>query len=137
MPSIANLSLKIDPALQANRRRKVTVSYTLRFTPREELAGTVFEERVQLRGDDPLFDDNRGGPLLASFVKATPNNVSRTVVKMVSENVLDEDGDTIILGVPIAVLRDELYARVTLTPFHPGNAQADSNVVKGQFGPGA
>ncbi|MBI5256971.1 MAG: hypothetical protein HY855_10765 [Burkholderiales bacterium] len=137
MPSIANITLKIDPALQANRKRKVSVSYTLRFTPAEELAGSVFEERVQLRGDDPIFDNDRGTPLLTGFVKATPNNVSRTLTKMVSQSVLDEDGDTIILGVPIAVLRDELYARVTLKPFHPGNAQGDSNVVKGQFGPGA
>lgn len=137
MPSIANLSLKIDPALQANRRRKVTVSYTLRFTPREELAGTVFEERVQLRGDDPAFDDDRGAPLLASFVKATPANVNRTVTRLVSQNVLDEDGDTIILGVPIAALRDELYARVSLRPFVPAGAQADSPTQKGQFGPAA
>jgi hypothetical protein len=137
MPSIANLTLKIDPALQANRRRKVTVTNTQRFTAREDLAGTVFEERVQLRGDDPIFDDDRGAPLLAGFVKATPNNVTRTVVKMVSQNVLDEDGDTIILGVPIAVLRDEIYARVTLRPFVPTSATADSAAQKGQFGPGA
>lgn len=137
MPTIANLTLKIDPVVQANRRRKVTVAYTLRFTAREELAGTVFEERVQLRGDDPIFDDDRGAPLLASFVKAVPGNVNRSVVKMVSQNVLDEDGDTIILGVPIAVLRDEIYARVTLRPFVPTGTTADSAAQKGQFGPGA
>ncbi|WP_395703632.1 hypothetical protein [Aquabacterium sp.] len=136
MPSIANVSLKIDRATQGNRH-KVTVSYQLRFTPREELAGTVFEERVQLRGDDPVFDEDRGAPLLTSFVKATPANVNRTISKMVSSSVLDEDGDTIIFGVPILALRDELYARVTLRPFQPGSASSDSNVVKGQFGPAA
>lgn len=137
MPTIANLSLKIDPTVQTGNRRKVTVSYQLRFTAREELAGVVFEERVQLRGDDPVFDDDRGGPLLTTFVKATPANVTRNLTKMVSSSVLDEDGDTIILGVPIAALRDEIYARVTLRPFVPTGALADSAPQKGQFGPAA
>ena len=50
MATISNVVLKIDPIV-SNKRRKVTVSYALRFNSREELAGTVFEEKVVLRGD--------------------------------------------------------------------------------------
>lgn len=137
MPTISNLTLKIDSTVQSGNRRKVSVSYQLRFTPREELAGVVFEERVQLRGDDPVFDNDRGSPLLTTFVKATPANVNRSFTKLVSSSVLDEDGDTIILGVPVAALRDEIYARVTLRPFVATGAMADSAAQKGQFGPAA
>ena len=42
--SISNAVLKIDPIV-SNKRRKFTVSYALRFNSREELAGTVFEEK--------------------------------------------------------------------------------------------
>jgi len=135
MATISNVQLRID-ALQANKRRKVTVTYNLRFNPREEAAGTVFDETVVLRGDDPIFDDDRT-TIVSTFVKAVPGTVNRSFSKNVSQSRLDEDGDTIIFGVPVLVLKDELYARVTLRPFAPTGAQADSNVVAGQFGPGA
>ncbi|TDR36668.1 hypothetical protein DFR29_12718 [Tahibacter aquaticus] len=135
MATISNVSLKIDP-IASNKRRKVTVSYSLRFNPREEAAGSVFEENVVLRGDDPIFDDDRA-VIAASFVKAVPGTLNRSFTKQVSQNRLDEDGDTIIFGVPVLTLKDELYARVTLKPFAPRPAQADSNLVSGQFGPGA
>ncbi|WP_157579288.1 hypothetical protein [Spirosoma montaniterrae] len=135
MATITNVQLSIDN-VSGQKRRKVTVKYQLRFNPREEAAGTVFDEKVVLRGDDPIFDDERA-IIASTFVKAQPGVVSRSFSKMVSQNRLDEDGDTIIFGVPVLVLRDELYARVTLTPFEPRGARADSNVVTGQFGPGA
>lgn len=134
MPTISNVTLKIDP-IASNKRRRVTVTYSLRFSPREEAAGTVFEENVVLRGDDPIFDEDRA-LIAATFIKAAPGTINRSVNKLVSQNRLDEDGDTIIFGVPVLVLKDELYARVSLKPFAPKPAQADSNVVSGQFGPG-
>lgn len=135
MATISNIALRIDPVVN-NKRRKVTVSYSLRFTPREELAGSVFEEKVVLRGDDPLFDEDRA-VIASSFVKAAPGTIKRSFTQQVSQHRLDEDGDTIVFGVPLLVLRDELYARVTLTPFQARPAQADSEPVSGQFGPGA
>lgn len=135
MAIVSNVKLTIDP-IQNNKRRRVTVSYSLNFSPREEMAGTVFEEKVVLRGDDPLFDDDRA-VIAATFVKAVRGVVSRSFSQNVSQNRLDEDGDTIIFGVPIAALRDELYVRVTLLPFVPKGNQADSNLVTGQFGPAA
>jgi len=134
MPTISNVVLKIDPIV-SNKRRKVTVSYSLRFNSREELAGTVFEEKVVLRGDDPIFDEDRA-PIATTFVKAVTGTIKRSFTQQVSQNRLDEDGDTIIFGVPVLTLRDELYARVSLTPFVPRPAQADSDPVSGQFGPG-
>lgn len=136
MATISNPLLKIDPVPIKGNRRKVTLTYTLRFTPREEAAGTVFDETAVLMGDDPVFDDARA-PLLSAFVKALPTNINRVVTVFVSSSRLDEDGDTIIFGVPILKLRDELFARITLTPFVPTAARADSNVVTGQFGPAA
>jgi hypothetical protein len=135
MATISNVVLKIDPIV-SNKRRKVTVSYVLRFSPREELAGTVFEEKVVLRGDDPIFDDDRA-VIASTFIKAAAGTIKRSFTQQVSQNRLDEDGDTIIFGVPVLTLRDELYARVALTPFAPRSAQADSDPVSGQFGPGA
>jgi hypothetical protein len=135
MATISNVVLKIDPIV-SNKRRKVTVSYVLRFSPREELAGTVFDEKVVLRGDDPLFDDDRA-VIASTFIKAAAGSIKRSFSTQVSQNRLDEDGDTIIFGVPVLTLRDELYARVTLKPFAPRSAQADSDPVTGQFGPGA
>jgi hypothetical protein len=136
MVSISNVQLRIERQQGADRRRRVTVTYSLRFNPREEAAGTVFDETVILRGDDPVFDDDRA-TIAATFVKAAPGTVNRSHSARVSQSRLDEDGDTIIFGVPILVLKDELYARVTLRPFVATGAQADSNVVSGQFGPGA
>jgi hypothetical protein len=89
---------------------------------------------VVLRGDDPIFDDDRA-TIAATFVKAVTGAVNRTFSSNVSQNRLDEDGDTIIFGVPVLALRDELYARVSLVSFASSRAQSDSNVVTGQFGP--
>jgi hypothetical protein len=136
MATISNPTLKIDSAPQKGNRRKVTVTYALRFTSREEAAGTVFNESVVLMGDDPSFDDVQA-QLASTFVKAVPGTVNRVVTALVSSSALDEDGDTIIFGVPILKLRDELFARIQLSPFVPAPVRADSNGVTGQFGPAA
>jgi hypothetical protein len=96
----------------------------------------VFNETTVLMGDDPGFDDVQA-QLSSTFVKAVPGTINRVVTALVSPSALDEDGDTIIFGVPILKLRDELFARVQLVPFVAAAVRADSNEVKGQFGPAA
>lgn len=97
------------------------------------MAGSVFRERVTLRGDDPIWDDHlitiRNG-----CIKAEERCVERQFTRLVAENTLDEDPDTIILGWVIGN-KDEVYARVVLTPFEPSGSSGDSNVVEEDFGP--
>ena len=133
MAIISNVQLKIDTNV-INKKRKVTVTYNIQFNAQEESAGFLFEEKVSLRGDDPLYDDDRGD-LVTTFVKAAPGLIPRAFVRNVSQDRLDEDGDTIILGRRINAAKDELYAHVTLKPFAPKSTSANSNVVAGQFGP--
>jgi hypothetical protein len=136
MPTILNPTLKIDPVLLKGNRRKVTVSYGLSFNTREEAAGAVFDETVRLMGNDPIFDTVQA-TLSSSFVKAVPGTVNRVVTALVSQSRLDEDGDTIVFGIPILALKDELFARINLKPFVATATQNDSNGVSGQFGPAA
>lgn len=93
----------------------------------------VFRERVTLRGDDPIFDDHVS-TLFDEWTRAQAAPLNRTITRDVARSSLDEDPDTIIFGWVLGN-RDEIYARVGLTPFSPSSAQADSNVVTGQFGP--
>lgn len=131
MASINNVRLEIGPE-EANRRR-VTVTYRVCFSSCEALAGSVFIERVVLRGDDPVWDDNLI-TLRNTCVRAVGGCVDRRISTTVAESVLDEDPDTIIFGWVIGD-RDEVYARITLEPFTPLGASRNSNVVSGQFGP--
>jgi hypothetical protein len=140
MASISNLRLSIGP-VAGSTRKLVTVTYNVCFTPSELLDGSVFDEKVTLRGDDPIWDDHLI-TLSSTSIKAVPTPVpapascmERKVVRKVSRKTLDEDGDTIIFGVPVFLDRDEVYARVTLTPFNPRSSSADSNVIEKQFGP--
>ena len=132
MPSITNVSLDIKKGT-GGAKRKVTVSYRLCFTPCEILAGSVFIEKVVLRGDDPIWDDNLV-TIRNVCVRANKDCIDRKIVTDVSRRALDEDGDTVIFGIPIFADRDEIYARVSLTPFNPSSRTADSNSVFGQFG---
>jgi hypothetical protein len=134
MATVSNVHLEIGRELDGDRRQ-VTVTWRECFSVCEALAGTTFVENVLLRGDDsPFWDDN----LIVIHnvcVKAERGCVDRKISVIVSESTLDEDGDTIILGWVISRNRDEVYARVTLTPFVPSGGHADSNIVTGQFGP--
>ncbi len=132
MPSITGLNLNIG-AGRNSTRRTVTVTYQIRFSTPESLGNQVFRERVTLRGDDPVFDDNVM-TVFTNWTRAQAAPLNRTITRDVARSSLDEDPDTIIFGFVLGNL-DELYARVELTPFSPGSAQADSNVVTGQFGP--
>jgi len=114
-------------------RRSVTVTYEVCFTSCEVTAGATFVEKVTIRGDDPIWDDNLT-TLVNHCVRATNDCVSRRILRSVSRSTLDEDGDTVVFGVPIFADRDELYARVTLTPLELHSASGDSNIVTGQFG---
>ena len=132
MATISNVRLSVQKGGNSSRRR-VDVSYTVCYSACEVLAGSVFVEKVQLRGDDPIWDDNLV-TMRNTCVKAERGCVEREVSRFVSRRTLDEDGDTVIFGIPIHADRDELYARVTLTPFSPGSSAANSNIVTGQFG---
>lgn len=131
MPSISNVRLEIEKHT-GGARRKVTVSYKMCFSPCEILAGSVFTEKVVLRGDDWL--DNNLITLRSQCVRANKDCIDRKFSVNVLRSTLDEDGDTVIFGFPVWADRDELYARVSLTPFVPGSKTADSNNVYGQFG---
>lgn len=131
MASINNIRLEIGP--ENDRRRQVTVRYQVCFSSCETLAGSTFVERVVLRGDDPIWDDNLT-TLRNTCVQAVRGCVDRSITANVAESVLDEDPDTIILGWVIGD-RDEIYARVTLEPFQPSGAAGNSNTVTGHFGP--
>ncbi len=132
MPSISNVKLDIAKRT-GDSKRKVTVTYTLCFSPCEILDGTVFTEKVVLRGDDPIWDDNLT-TLRTACVRASKDCIDRKVVANVSRRTLDEDGDTVIFGIPVFADRDEIYARVSLTPYAPSSRSVDSNNVYGQFG---
>lgn len=132
MATVSNVRLSIQKGGEGSRRT-VTVKYTICFTSCEVLAGSVFVEKVTLRGDDPFFDDHLF-TMRNTCVQAEKGCVERSITRRVSRNTLDEDGDTVIFGIPIFADRDEIYARVKLTPFSPSGATSDSNIVFGQFG---
>lgn len=134
MPTINNVRLTIDKA-DDSRLRRVTVKYQVCFSACEAHTEASFVERVVLRGADPIFDDDLL-TLRNNCVRAQRGCVDRSVSAMVPTAMLDEDGDTIILGWVVDAARDEIYARVTMKPFVPGSASANSNQVTGQFGPG-
>jgi len=132
MATISNVNLAIQHGGGGNRRQ-VTVSYRLCFSSCEVMAGSTFVETVDLRGDDPLWDDHLAR-IRNNCVKAEKGCIDRRITTTVSRSTLDEDGDTVILGIPIHAARDEIYARVKLTPFSPSGSTAHSNIVTGQFG---
>lgn len=124
MATVNNLKLHIK---KGNSRSDVTITYDLCFSHCERLDETVFVELVTLRGDDPVNDDHLT-TISNSCVKATKACVKRKFVRKVSNNVLDEDPK--ILWVQQS---DEVYARVKLSPFKPGNATGSSNIVNSYF----
>jgi hypothetical protein len=132
MATINNIRLNIERADQRNRRL-VNVSYRVCFTSCEITAASTFREKVTLRGDDPIWDDHIL-TLRDGCIKASAACVERTFKINVASSTLDEDPDTIILGWVIGN-KDEIYARVALTPFVPTGSSGDSNIVTGDFGP--
>lgn len=131
MATISNVNLRIEEAGRTSSR--VTVTYRICYSSCEAMAGTTFVERVTLRGDDPIWDDHLI-TLRNGCVRAQNGCIQREITRVVSNNVLDEDPDTIIFGWVIGN-KDEVYARVKLTPFVPSGSQGDSNIVSSHFGP--
>ncbi|MGA7800411.1 MAG: hypothetical protein WCC36_06330 [Gammaproteobacteria bacterium] len=132
MATVSNVRLQIERADQRNRRR-VTVTYRVCFSNCEAMGNSVFREKVTLRGDDPIWDDHLI-TLRNTCLRATQGCVERSITANVASSTLDEDPDTIIFGWVIGA-KDEVYARVSLTPFTPSGSSGDSNVVSGDFGP--
>ncbi|MBN1599986.1 MAG: hypothetical protein JW915_00185 [Chitinispirillaceae bacterium] len=132
MATVNNIRLNIERADQRNRRL-VNVSYRVCFTSCEMAAGSTFREKVTLRGDDPIWDDHLL-TLRDGCIKVSAACVERSFKLNVASSTLDEDPDTIILGWVIGN-KDEIYARVSLTPFVPTGSSGDSNIVIGDFGP--
>lgn len=132
MALVSNVKLAIEKGGEGERR-KVAVHYTINFTKAEVLASTVYVEHVALFGADPGEDDHLV-TLRKSAIRAQEEVTERKFMVSVSRDSLDEDGDTIILGSPIAADEDEIYARVVLTPFTPKGTSSTSNLVVGQFG---
>lgn len=132
MATINNIRLNIERSDQ-NNRRLVSISYKICFNSCEIAAGSTFREKVFLRGDDPIWDDHIM-TLKNGCVKASQACIDRAIKRTLASSTLDEDPDTIILGWVIGN-KDEIYARVELTPFTPTGSSGDSNVVTGDFGP--
>jgi hypothetical protein len=132
MATVSNIRLQIGQEEQRNRRR-VTVSYRVCFSNCEAMADSVFRETVTLRGEDPFWDQHLI-TLRSTCIEAIQGCRDRSVIANVAESVLDEDKDTIILGWVLGN-EDEVYARVTLTPFTPSGSSGDSNIVRADFGP--
>ncbi|HHL18553.1 MAG TPA: hypothetical protein ENJ33_02335 [Thiothrix sp.] len=131
MATINGVRLDIDR--MDDNRSHVNLSYRICFSQCEAMAGSVFVENVTLRGDDPIWDDHLL-TLHNRCIKAKPGCIRRKFSRIVSNKVLDEDPDTIIFGWVIGN-KDEVYARVRLTPFSANGSQGDSNVEKAHFGP--
>lgn len=132
MATISNVRLQIERTEQRTRRR-VTVTYRICFSNCEAMGNSVFREKVTLRGDDPIWD-NHLITLRDTCIRATQGCVERTITSNLAQSTLDEDADTIILGWVIGD-KDEVYARVTVTPFTPSGSSGDSNIVSADFGP--
>ena len=131
MATISNVRLSIEDS--GRRRSRVSVTYRICFSSCEAMANSVFNEKVTLRGDDPVWDDHLI-TLRNTCVRATNGCIERTLTRDIANSVLDEDPDTIILGWVIGN-KDEIYARVRLEPFNPSATRGDSNNVSAHFGP--
>lgn len=132
MAAIRNLSLSINNV--AGGMSDVTVTYEVVFSRPEILTGATFMERVGLRGSDIGLDDDLMPDLLNRTTRAQAAPIRRTVTRRVADEALDEDRDALIGAV--LMRQDEVFARVTLTPFLAMPASAKSNIVIGSFGTG-
>jgi hypothetical protein len=131
MATVSRVTMRIEDA--GNNRSRVRLTYRVCFSNCEAMAGSTFVERVTLRGDDPVWDDHLI-TLRNSCIRAQNGCIDRELTRTVSNNVLDEDKDTIIFGWVIGN-KDEVYARVRLEPFQPSGSSGDSNIVSAHFGP--
>ncbi|MDC8003757.1 hypothetical protein POV27_06825 [Aureisphaera galaxeae] len=122
MATISKLKLDIKKGSSVS---DVMVSYDICFNHCERLAESVFIEKVTLWGED-FGPDDRLITLSHNCVKASKPCVSRKIARKVPNKILDED-DTFFNR------KDEVYARVSLTPFTPAGKVADSNIISSRF----
>lgn len=122
MATITNLNLDINPG---NNTSTVNVSYRINFNAAERADDSVFIERVILMGDDTNGIDDFLITLSSTRAVANTNSIERSFTRIVNNNTLNEDRG--LNG------RDEIYARVTLTPFTPAPVTADSVIRTGNF----
>lgn len=115
------------------------VSYILTPSAIEKLAGTVFSESIQVKGDDPgILGDIvvTTFPVQVFAVNAATINVARTRTRNVLKSNMNEDSGFEATG---AEQVDEIFARVTIT--YAANAPAistlplpsNSNIVTGAW----
>ena len=124
MASITKLKLGIK---KGSTHSVATVSYRICFTHCEATDKSTYIESIRLMGDDawPNPDDNLT-KMYSRCVQASSNCLNRKVVRKIKNSILNED-DTFWNR------QDEIFARVTLTPFKPSKASATSNIVNSYF----
>lgn len=124
MATISKLKLSIE---KGRSKSTVTISYDICFSKYEVMDKSTFIERISLKGDDasPNPDDHLL-TIHSNCMQASKKCLPRKIVKKVSNKVLNED-DTFLNRT------DEVYARVSLTPFKPKSTSANSNIEYDRF----
>lgn len=105
---------------------KVTVSYTLKPDQTEKLAGTVFQEKIRLLGNDPgvqteVFAFADGAKPAQFAVNSSTITVSRSRDHQISKSTLNEDPGFLANG---AQDPDEILAEITIS--YAANAPSTS-----------
>ena len=126
MPFITNINLEIVQG-RGGDVRQLNVDCQFKFVGLEVQTRSWFVVRYYLCGWDSLFEDP-GIYIRADSVQATEEFVSHKFSQNVLRSQLDEDPDWNF------AMRDEVYLRVTLEPWVPRSASANSNIVTGQWG---
>lgn len=134
MATISNLQLTIDNIHAQPHLRRVKVTYQIHFNSAERMANSVFREKVTLHGDDAGPADTLLHTIRNGYIQATQNPVPRNIEISIARQTLDEDPDTMIGGMPVGDYLDEVYARVSLTPFVPASVNLNSSPVIGTHG---
>lgn len=122
MATISNQKLDIQKGKSSS---KVTLSYTICFSNCEVLAGTVYQEKVSLKGDDTFFDDHLT-TLRNTCIKASERCIKRSISRSVANKTLNEDNS-------LFNRTDEVYGLIELTPFQARKTSAKTNIEYDRF----
>lgn len=134
MAAIRNVTLTINKLNET--LSEVIVEYDVIFSRAEIQAGSIFVERVSLRGSDVLNDDELAPGMVNQLVQAQDSMPRRVIRGVAANKLLDEDRDRSVLGM-VLEREDEVYAQVSVMPFVPRGAMAKSEPVRAQLGPSA
>jgi hypothetical protein len=115
MATISNATLRIDNVTDTTVR--VTVSYNLVPNQTEKLANTVFQEKIEVLGDDsgkqtPLFTFADGAKPAQYAVDTSTTTVSRSRDHIIPKSTLNEDPGYLADG---AEDPDEVLAQITIS----------------------